>query len=389
MHIFINATAASAGGGLTYVRNLVPHLSASGATSTFLLSPSLREKLGPWKNIDYVAAPEKLDILQRVRFEQSEVPALIRKCGTDVLLSAGNFALRKSPVPQILLSRNALYLSSDFMRDLRQRKEYKAWIDTKLRGLFAKRSIGWADATVAPSDAFARELRQWTGKDVISIYHGFDRDAFFGSDLPLPVDVRNRMECAEATLKLLFVSHYNYYRNFETIFRAIALIKQRLPGQNIRLFLTCRLRTEQNPGDYQAEGAARLIQQLDIENEVVELGTVPYELLHHVYSGCDLYVTAAYAETFAHPLVEAMSSGLPVIASDLDVHREICDGAAVYFPKFSPNELADRIMDLHHSPEQRHRMSHAGREQSKRFSWSRHVKQLLSLAESLVGGRPA
>ncbi|HKS72508.1 MAG TPA: glycosyltransferase family 1 protein [Terriglobales bacterium] len=389
MHIFINGLAASAGGGLTYIRNVVPHLSASGVTSTFLLSASLRDKLGPWQNVNYVTAPEKLEILQRFRYEQREMPALIRQCGADVLVSAGNFALRKSPVPQILLSRNALYLSSDFMRDLRQRKEYKTWIDTRLRGWFAKRSIGWADVTVAPSEAFARELRQWTGRDVISIYHGFDRDSFFGSNLPLPAEISSRMTSKDGTLKLLFVSHYNYYRNFETIFRAIALIKHRLPGQTIRLFLTCRLRSDENPGDYQAEGAAHLIQQLDIENEIVELGTVPYELLHHVYSGCDLYVTAAYAETFAHPLVEAMSSGLPVIASDLEVHREICDGAAVFFARVSPEELANRIVELHQGLEQRHRMAQAGREQSKRFSWSGHVKELLSLAESLVGGRPA
>jgi len=48
----------------------------------------------------------------------------------------------------------------------------------------------------------------------------------------------------------------------------------------------------------------------------------------------------AYAETFAHPLVEAMASGLPVIASDLAVHREICGGGrGCIFPRFAPEKF--------------------------------------------------
>ena len=79
---------------------------------------------------------------------------------------------------------------------------------------------------------------------------------------------------------------------------------------------------------------------------MVELGAVPYSLLHQVYRACNLYVTPAYAESFAHPLVEAMASGLPVVASDLGVHREICEDAAVYFPRFSPEELAAKVCQI-------------------------------------------
>ena len=40
---------------------------------------------------------------------------LIRRSGAQVLISAGNFALWNSPVPQILLSRNSLYTSGRFL----------------------------------------------------------------------------------------------------------------------------------------------------------------------------------------------------------------------------------------------------------------------------------
>ena len=308
---------------------------------------------------------------------------MIRECGADVLLSTGNFAVRKSPVPQILLSRNALYTSPDFFRDLRQRREYKIWADTQIKALFARKSIQWADVTVAPSEAFAESLRQWTGRKVLSIHHGFDRDAFFRDRTPLPEQATAQLGNAQDVVRLLFVSHYNYYRNFETIFRALPILRAQLGDRKIKLVLTCKLRSENNPGEYQAEAAAALIRKLGIDGEVVELGTIPYERLHHLYSTCDVYLTAAYAESFAHPLVEAMASGLPVVASDLPVHCEICGDAGAYFSRFSPEELAAKVLEIVNSPDQRSKMSARGLEQSQRFSWSRHVKELTSLAESI------
>jgi glycosyltransferase involved in cell wall biosynthesis len=96
-----------------------------------------------------------------------------------------------------------------------------------------------------------------------------------------------------------------------------------------------------------------------------------------------MYVSPAYTETFAHPLVEAMSSGLPVVASDLPVHREICRDAAVYFPRFSPDELAERVVQIQESPELAEKLSSNGLRRACDFSWSEHVDRLLVLAEEL------
>jgi glycosyltransferase involved in cell wall biosynthesis len=80
-----------------------------------------------------------------------------------------------------------------------------------------------------------------------------------------------------------------------------------------------------------------------------------------------------------------MSSGLPVVASDLDVHREICGSAAVYFSRFSPQELAKRILEVDLSSELVSQLSQAGTKQVAKFSWKRHLDQILSLARRLAG----
>jgi glycosyltransferase involved in cell wall biosynthesis len=244
--------------------------------------------------------------------------------------------------------------------------------------------VGRANITVSPSAAFAQDLRQWSGKNVVALHHGFDPDTFAGDNTPLPASVQVQLEQAKDCLRLVFVSHYNYYRNFETLFRAMPILASRLQDK-VKLFLTCRLRSGENPGNYLTGNASSLVNELRVRGNVIELGTIPYRSLHHLYRACHIYVTPAYAESFAHPLIEAMSSGLPVVASDLPVHREICGPGATYFNRFSPDELAERVLQVHQSAELAQELSSRGLRRARDFNWSEHVERLVELAKGLVG----
>jgi len=151
----------------------------------------------------------------------------------------------------------------------------------------------------------------------------------------------------------------------------------------VKLFLTCKLRSEENPGSFRAEPAAALVQQLGIAGNVVELGAIPYRQLHHVYRACHIYITPAYTETFAHPLVEAMASGLPVVASDLAVHREVCGEAGLYFSRFAPTELAEQVLQLAHSEVLLQNQVRLGQLRARTFSWKDHVNEILLVADGL------
>jgi|SRR5580658_2874450 glycosyltransferase involved in cell wall biosynthesis len=383
MHLFINSLAASAGGGLTYIRNVLPHLAARpDLRVTVALSPGLKEEFGGLTHIEFLEL--ECSPARRFWYEQSALSGLIRSCRADVLLSTGNFALRKSPVPQILLSRNSIYTSADYYRDLRTRHEYRAWLDTHLRAALARRSIRWANVTVAPSEAFAAELHRWTGARILAIHHGFDPEGFTRDSSSLSSQVEEKLRSAEGSLNLLFVSHYNYYRNFETLIRALPLLRDRMAGRPIKLWLTCNLVAGKNPGAYHPETAAALVKKLGVSEMVLELGEIPYRQLHRLYASADVYVTPAYTETFAHPLVEAMASGLPVVASDLPVHREIGGDAALYFQRFSADELAETLARVAQSPEESQRMAAAGLERAHQFSWRTHVEKILELSRTMM-----
>jgi glycosyltransferase involved in cell wall biosynthesis len=384
MRLFINALSASAGGGLTYIRNVLPRL--AGIVDLQLIvaaAPKLRREFQHLAGVTFVeinASPAR-----RFWFEQFQLPGIVREFQGDVLLSAGNFAVRRSPVPQILLSRNSIYLSEDFQRDLLFRREYRMWLDTRVRGVLASRSVRWADVTVAPSESFAAQLRAWTRTPkIIAIHHGFDPEVFACGRESLSDVIEQKLRAAEGAVRLLFVSHYNYYRNFETLFRALPVIRDRLKDRKVRLFLTCKLAKGENPGGYRTDIAAKLIQELGIREMVVELGAIEYNQLHRLYGQADIYISPAYTETFAHPLVEAMYSGLPLIVSDMPVHREVCGDAALYFARFSPEELAERVVHLASSAESARALSARATLRPQLFSWHSHVERLLSVAKSLV-----
>jgi glycosyltransferase involved in cell wall biosynthesis len=84
-----------------------------------------------------------------------------------------------------------------------------------------------------------------------------------------------------------------------------------------------------------------------------------------------------------------MDSGLLIVASDLDVHREICGDAAVYFPRFSTDALAQTVMHVADSREKAASMSREGIARAKTYSWESHVKQIVALARSLTNEKIA
>lgn len=384
MRLFINSLAASAGGGLTYIRNVIPHLiSTPGVEVAILAGPGIRQEFLALRNVEFMEL--EVSAARRFWYEQFRLPSLLRSWHAHILLSTGNFALRNSPVPQILLSRNSIYTSADFYRDLRSRHEYRMWLDTHIRAALARRSIHWANVTVAPSEAFASQLRRWSrANQIVSIHHGFDPENFTGDCNPLPSDVEQKLLAAAGSFKLLFVSHYNYYRNFETLLRALPAIREAVTGRDMKLLLTCKLAAGENPGAYKPEKAAQLVRELGLADTVIELGAIPYRQLHHLYRRADIYVSPAYTETFAHPLVEAMFCGLPIVTSDLPVHREICADAALYFPRFSSDALARCVLELYRKPENARRLATIGRDRSSLFSWKRHVHEILNVCEKLL-----
>lgn len=392
--ILIHAAAATAGGGRTFVKNVLPLLPRIGRHHEWhvLLPQAHRGEFASLEGALRLFSDPQAESggWRRVRFDQFALARKLRKEGFDAFVATGNFGLVRPPVPQILYNRNPLYFSEHHCVELKRRKLYRDWAVIRLRRAMALASIRASTINVVPTGAFANHIARFGAVDrstFRTIHHGFDRVRFTAGGEELAPALRERLPGPADTARVLFVSHYNYFRNFETVLRALPELIRRLAPRPVQLVLTTRLAEGVYEHKYDTTAAARLVSELGIQPNVVMLGHVPYESLYAVYRACDVAVCPSYAETFGHPMVEAMAAGLPVVATDMDIHREVCGDAGQYFSVFDPHDLASRLHDVLSQPELYRRLSDAAAVEAERFNWERNVTALVDLIDQVVASR--
>jgi len=390
-NVLLNALASTAGGGITYLKNVLPRLTGIDKINRyFAIVPP--EHLGNYQRYSnerlcIETAPVNSGLLKRLFWEQSGIHNYIKSRKIDVLISLGNFALLTSPVPQILFSRNPLYFSDYFERDLKSRRLYALLIGNRIRSLLARYSIKSVEINVAPTKAFADCIRASDGlkeRRFEVLHFGFDETSFSADEKPLAEEQVAKLNLSANCYRILYLSHYNYFRNFETLIRALPSIKEQIrnkEGKEVRLVFTTELRRGARYGGYDSTSAALLIDRLGLRDDIAMLGSVPYDRLHHLYRLCDISVCPSYAESFGHPLLEAMGMGLPVVSADLAVHREVCGDAALYFDVFDEHSLATQCTRILTDHRLRNELKDRGMARHRLFSWDEHVRSLATLID--------
>ncbi|MGL4461624.1 MAG: glycosyltransferase, partial [Planctomycetia bacterium] len=244
--ILVHALAATAGGGVTYLRSLLRHLRTAGSAHEWLVlapeSAPLPDDLGP--NVELLYAPPGRGAVRRVWTDQVWLRQTIHRRGIQALLATGNFGMLHPPAPQVLLNRNALYFSGEHMRQLLKRGDVRELMNIVLRHRLALASIRNSAVNVVPTQAFADEIQSWLpelGAHRFRVVpHGFDHEKFVRPDAELDPELASRLNDEPDVKRILLVSHYNYFRNFETVFQGVAELKKRLKTP-VELILTTKI----------------------------------------------------------------------------------------------------------------------------------------------------
>jgi alpha-1,3-rhamnosyl/mannosyltransferase len=107
------------------------------------------------------------------------------------------------------------------------------------------------------------------------------------------------------------------------------------------------------------------------EGWAVHLGYVGPAALAALYAGAELVVFPSFYEGFGLPALEAMRAGAPLLASDLQVLREVAGDAARFAPPDRPELWAERIAEILASPGLRAELAAKGKERAAQFDWDR------------------
>jgi phosphatidylinositol alpha-mannosyltransferase len=129
-----------------------------------------------------------------------------------------------------------------------------------------------------------------------------------------------------------------------------------------------------------------------IRDRITFLGMVSDEDKARLLRSVDLYVAPnTGGESFGIILVEALSAGAPVVASDLDAFRQVLDGGSSgeLFPVEDAEALAKTVIRLLGDPERRSALSDTGSRHVRRFDWATVGADILAVYETVATGAAA
>jgi len=118
------------------------------------------------------------------------------------------------------------------------------------------------------------------------------------------------------------------------------------------------------------------------------LGYVSRAELANWYARATIFAFPSLDEGFGMPVLEAMASGTPVIASNRAAVPEVAGDAAWLVDAEDTEELAGAIVALTRDPERRAELSRRGLERAAKFTWAEAVEKTWQVYRELADGRP-
>ncbi|MFF7676995.1 glycosyltransferase family 4 protein [Actinacidiphila glaucinigra] len=232
-------------------------------------------------------------------------------------------------------------------------------------------------ARIAVSEYARRTLVEHLGGDAVVIPNGVDVRFFADAE---PKSEWQGGGCAgeERGQTIGFIGRIDEPRKgLPVLVKALPKILAERPGT--RLLVAGR-------GD-EAEAVEDLPKEM--RERVEFLGMVSDEDKARLLRSVDLYVAPnTGGESFGIILVEAMSAGAPVLASDLDAFRQVLDGGAAgeLFPNEDPDALAASALRLLGDAERRAQLRELGSRHVRRFDWSVVAADILAVYETVTAG---
>ena len=214
-----------------------------------------------------------------------------------------------------------------------------------------------ADRIVAVSDSVKRDAVKHLHIDpdkIDVIYRSCDKCFYKPLDEQQRDEVRSRYGLPERYM--LTVGTQSERKNISLIIEAMAELQDR----ELQLVIVGR-------GTGNSERIRHRLKSLGLENRVKILYGVPNSDLPAIYAEAELFINASFYEGFGQSIVEALTMGVPVIATSGSSHEEAGGASSIYVSPTNHRELKEAIERVASDGELRESMSLHGREYATRF----------------------
>ena len=220
---------------------------------------------------------------------------------------------------------------------------------------------------IAVSPAARRVVVEHLGGDAVLVPNGVDVARFDGAQ-PLP----GRPDGPT----VVFLGRLDEGR------KGLAVLLEALP-ELVRLVPDVRLLVA-GPGD--ADDVRTAVPR-SLRDRVELLGRVSDEDKPRVFASGHVYCAPnTHGESFGIVLVEAMATGTPVVASDLEAFRRVLlhGRAGVLVPVRDPGALAQALADLLHDEPRRAELAAAARAAVDAYDWPTVTAQVVAVYETVT-----
>lgn len=366
IRLLVNGLHARSGGGVTYLRNVLPHFAKAPDIELHLcIQEQQRDLLAPGL-ADVVALhvpPASSGFWGIQVWEQARLPVLARRIGADVTFSTANYG-------PLLTGRSIVLIGNAVGVALIERRPAKlaywaaVYLGTALSLIRCRRALAVSDyARRSVVGTLPRRLRPET----TVVHHGVD--PLFG---PPPPD-RPRGDF------LLAVSDVYVQKNLENLLRAVARLSRSHPD------LTLKIAGRLVDKDYLAR-LRTFVDAHGLAARVEFLGHVAPADLADLYRRCGIFVFPSLVETFGIPLIEAMASGAPIASSNTAAMPEVLGDTGLYFDPTDIEGMASVLDRLIGDAGLRRDLSEKARRRAARFTWEAAAEQTLAVIREVAGG---
>lgn len=213
-----------------------------------------------------------------------------------------------------------------------------------------------------------------------------------------PIQTKNDLEKTKKKHDLpdnfvLYVGDVNYNKNIVTLVKACenASINLVIVGKQATEVEEMGLKLDiiRGPMDWvryvlniphpELQHFRELREELKNHTNIVRTGYVSEKELVYIYNLADVYCQPSLYEGFGLPVLEAMACSTPVVASDIEAHREIAGEAVDYFETESVNDLSKKLKTLMNSSKRRLELSNKGEEKVKEYGWDKYAKEMIGV----------